>query len=110
MAGIETFELNGSVTDGSDLSVSLNKYSFRKGDFAITLSGHGFEASHYMMPYRLRELRDWINAALGEAPLSDYDAGLLNDFGGGNVEWWQDYIRAEIGRANEFWRTQVEGS
>ena len=35
---------------------------------------------------------------------SDYDAGLLNDFGGGDVEWWQDYIRAEIGRANDYWR------
>lgn len=34
----------------------------------------------------------------------DYDAGLLNDWGGGNVEWWQDYIRAYIGRANEHWR------
>ena len=40
--------------------------------------------------------------------LSDYDAGLLNNWGGGNVEWWQDYIRAEIGRANDFWRSQVE--
>jgi hypothetical protein len=20
------------------------------------------------------------------------------------VEWWQDYIRAEIGRANDYWR------
>jgi len=39
--------------------------------------------------------------------LADYDAGLLNDFGGGNVEWWQDYLRAEIGRANDFWRDQV---
>lgn len=37
----------------------------------------------------------------------DYDAGYLNDWGGGNVEWWQNYIRAEIGRANEFWRSQV---
>jgi hypothetical protein len=35
---------------------------------------------------------------------SDYDAGLLNDFGGGDVEWWQDYLRTEIGRANEYWR------
>jgi hypothetical protein len=35
---------------------------------------------------------------------SDYDAGLLSDFGGGDVGWWQDYIRAEIGRANEYWR------
>ena len=31
-----------------------------------------------------------------------YDIGLINDFGGGNVEWWQDYIRAEVERANEF--------
>ncbi len=35
---------------------------------------------------------------------ADYDAGLLNDFGGGDVGWWQDYLRAEIGRANDHWR------
>ena len=35
---------------------------------------------------------------------SDYDAGLLNDFGGGDIGWWQDYLRAEVGRANEYWR------
>jgi hypothetical protein len=40
----------------------------------------------------------------------DYDAGLLNDFGGGNVEWWQDYIRAEIARANAFWRSQINSA
>lgn len=40
---------------------------------------------------------------------SDYDAGLLNDYGGGNVDWWWDYLRAEIGRANEHWRVQHEG-
>lgn len=38
------------------------------------------------------------------ADLPDYDAGFLNDWGGGNVDWWQDYLRAEIGRANEAWR------
>lgn len=37
----------------------------------------------------------------------DYDAGLLNDWGGGNVEWWQDYLRAEIGRANEHWSAAI---
>jgi len=42
-----------------------------------------------------------------EEIFADYDAGLLNDFGGGNVEWWQDYLRAEIGRANDFWRDQI---
>lgn len=36
--------------------------------------------------------------------IPDYDAGLLNDFGGGNVDWWLDYIRSEIGRANDHWR------
>lgn len=38
--------------------------------------------------------------------LAAYDAGLLNDFGGGNVEWWQDYIRAELGRAHDFYAEQ----
>ncbi len=38
----------------------------------------------------------------------DYDCGSINDFGGGNVNWWQDYLRAEIDRANDFWRYQVE--
>ena len=45
------------------------------------------------------------HAALIEAP--DYDAGLLNDYGGGNIEWWQDYLRAEIGRANDYWRSAL---
>jgi len=38
----------------------------------------------------------------------DYDAGLLNDFGGGNTDWWLDYIRAEIGRANDHWRDHCD--
>ena len=38
-----------------------------------------------------------------------YDAGLLNDFGGGNVGWWQDYIRSELGRAEDFYGEQHEG-
>lgn len=40
----------------------------------------------------------------------DYDPGLINDHGGGNVSWWQGYIRAEIGRCNDFWRAQVEAA
>lgn len=35
--------------------------------------------------------------------MTGYDAGLLNDYGGGDVDWWQDYLRAEIGRANDHW-------
>ena len=40
--------------------------------------------------------------------MSYYDSGLLNDYGGGNVEWWRDYIRAEVGRCNDFWEQQVK--
>lgn len=42
--------------------------------------------------------------AAGRVAPPDYDPGLLSDFGGGEVGWWQDYLRAEIGRANEYWR------
>ncbi len=38
----------------------------------------------------------------------DYDCGLLNDYGGGNIEWWQCYIRAEVGRCNGYWRSIIE--
>ena len=37
----------------------------------------------------------------------EYDCGNLNDYGGGNVSWWQDYIRAEVGRANEFYASTI---
>lgn len=33
-----------------------------------------------------------------------FDAGLLNDYGDGNVEWWHDYIRALLHSANEHYR------
>jgi hypothetical protein len=38
---------------------------------------------------------------------SDYDSGYLNDYGGGNAGWWQDYIRAEVGRCNDYWRSKI---
>lgn len=39
----------------------------------------------------------------GQAAADRYDAGLLSDYGGGNVEWWQDYIRSELDRAHDFY-------
>lgn len=47
------------------------------------------------------------SAPAGEVVLDAYDEGLLADYGGGNVDWWQDYIRAVLGRAHEFYQTQV---
>jgi hypothetical protein len=36
-----------------------------------------------------------------------YDSGLLSDFGG-DVNWWQDYLRAELDHAHEFYQKQLE--
>jgi len=40
--------------------------------------------------------------------LDRYDAGLLGDGGGGDVCWWQDYIRTELDRAHEFYQDQAD--
>lgn len=40
--------------------------------------------------------------------MDEYDVGLLNDWGGGNVAWWHDYLRYEIARANSHWVQQTE--
>lgn len=45
---------------------------------------------------------------INKAELEAYDAGYLNDFGGGNVGWWQDYIRAELDRAHDHYQQQIE--
>lgn len=46
------------------------------------------------------------SASTAGGALQRYDAGLLNDYGGGNVDWWQDYIRAELDRAYDSYETQ----
>ena len=40
--------------------------------------------------------------------MDEYNAGLLNDWGGGNIDWWHDYLRYEIGCANSHWIQQTE--
>lgn len=40
--------------------------------------------------------------------MDEYDVGLLNDWGGGNIAWWHDYLRYEIARANSHWVQQTE--
>lgn len=34
-------------------------------------------------------------------PMDRYDMGLMNDYGGGNVEWWHDYLRSAVDSAND---------
>lgn len=38
----------------------------------------------------------------------DYDPGLLNGYGGGNVDWWMNYIRSEINSCNAYWRDLID--
>lgn len=38
--------------------------------------------------------------------MKQYDAGLLNAYGGGDIDWWWDYLRAELDRAHEFYEAQ----
>jgi hypothetical protein len=40
--------------------------------------------------------------------MNEYDAGVLNGWGGGNVGWWHDYLRCELANANQHWIEQTE--
>ncbi len=57
----------------------------------------------------ITELQGRAKQPMGDE-LSAYDAGLLNDYGGGDVGWWQDYIRAELARAHDFYQSQLSGA
>ena len=61
-------------------------------------------------PEAKRDCADELEAALATPPADAeqhgavrYDAGLLSDYGGGDVNWWWDYIRAELDRAHDFY-------
>lgn len=61
--------------------------------------------------YELSVASDKVLSSLGlmrkPVSLDAYDAGHLNDHGGGNVGWWQDYIRSELERAHDFYQEQL---
>jgi len=64
-------------------------------------------------PTAADKVEEILRAALAEqeaepVELLPYDAGLLNDFGGGNVDWWWGYIRHELAAAHEFYQEQID--
>lgn len=93
--------------------------SFRVGgDAGCVRAKRGLRALEQALKEgREREYIDGViaaRAALSTSPLANetgalreglpyYDAGLLGDGGGGDVDWWQDYLRAELARAHEFY-------
>jgi hypothetical protein len=40
--------------------------------------------------------------------MNRYDAGLLNDYGGGDVAWWHDYIRLLLACAEAHYQEQYD--
>lgn len=48
-----------------------------------------------------------VKADEGSLMLDAYDGGYINNHGGGDTAWWGDYIRTELGRAHDFYQSQV---
>ncbi len=96
-----------------DVARRLNQYVF---DILVQ---HGAECiapvledAVYVLSRHAEEvqtLKDENEVLRGQVPtsLDCYDAGYLNDRGGGDVNWWQDYMRAELGRAHDFYESQL---
>ena len=40
--------------------------------------------------------------------MKSYDAGPLGVGGGGDVEWWHDYMQVELAQSAAFYETQFE--
>lgn len=40
--------------------------------------------------------------------MEQFNPGFLNNFGGGNVQWWQDYIRSLLEEAHDFYEDQLQ--
>jgi len=66
-------------------------------------------SERYVKPVidKLMEIVREVNGVSRSLP-SDYDIGLIGDYGGGNVEWWQDYLREEVARCNNYWVSQLQ--
>ncbi|WP_418122296.1 hypothetical protein [Variovorax sp. 160MFSha2.1] len=83
--------------------------------YRIVSNGTG-EPGNWNGAEPVRKCIEGLRAKLASLPPADpgavalecYDAGLLSNFGGGNVEWWQDYIRAELARAHDHYQAQIE--
>ena len=66
----------------------------------------GTEDAHAKVTSALAILKDMDGQEpVAKDAMPTYDAGLLSNYGGGDVEWWQDYIRAELNRADDFYQS-----
>lgn len=63
---IANFKIEGSARMGASLDIAPIRHDWHKGEFNLALIGDGFEASLYMTPDDMAELRDWITLALAK--------------------------------------------
>lgn len=78
----------------------------RRAAEVLSMAAHPHESPHKKPLIDAAAAAESALAQQAGADLGRYDAGLLSDFGGGNVEWWQDYIRAELDRAHDYYTSQ----
>ena len=88
---------------GADAIRALTEAIF-DGDFRDgALVGAGYVEALERAGYMVAPIPIPNPGKVEQREVPTYDAGILNDWGGGNVEWWQDYIRCELGRAHDFY-------
>lgn len=88
------------------ISFSYREMTVSEGNASIG-TGVLDQGDAQAMAVELRSVADQLSPR--DTPeLDEYDAGPLASAGGGDVDWWQDYLRAELGRAHEFYQSQME--
>ena len=97
------------------MKFNVRNPGFQYKELTVTEGNATFESgllNHDEAKELAAELRSAADdlAPIEKLELDEYDAGLLGSGGGGDVDWWQDYLRAELARAHEFYQSQVEAS
>jgi len=70
---------------------------------------HGISTMRRAEPGWLRRSLDEAKEEVSPSVLEGarFDAGLLGGGGGGDVDWWQDYIRTLLADAHEFYNERI---
>ena len=99
------------------VEVRLIQYHYNKdyGDTRVCECGHSYV--RHFDPYESMEnvgckycacdhFKETVTSMILEE--QDYDPGLLNNYGGGNVAWWHDYLRNVVHDCNTYWRELID--
>lgn len=65
--------------------------------------------THILIQERIKERKKYLNEIIEKISSEHFDVGLLNDYGGGDIEWWHNYIRSLLEQSREFYINYLEG-